>query len=407
MAATTISGQIEDWLAEQSLRDTDLSFLLEGVCLRIHAAGLPIARAVIAWPMLHPLFDAEALTWNRGVGCSFEQFAHSDVMSPSWERSPFRYMLISGLDFLRRRLAGPEAMRDFPMIERLGEEGMTDYLASTVAFDIPRATGSDHSGVVVSWATDAVDGFSDGHIALLRRLNRGLAIACRSILLSRIATTIAETYLGRSAGGEVLAGRIRRGDGRGIRAVIWYSDLRESTALAESLTPDAFLGLLNHYFECAAGAVVASGGEVLDFIGDAVLAVFPITEDTPLAMAVVAATEAADKALALARGIDTSVATGGVRFDLGVALAVGDVMFGNIGIPARLAFSVIGPTVNTVARIEKATKRLGVPILATEDVAGIDPGGWLPLGAHPLDGVPDPVPLFGRGRALAVAGAAE
>ena len=391
MAENPIETPIEDWLLEHALRSVPLDVLVDGLVHRLSAAGLRVRRCSVAWAILHPLFNAEAVTWTREEGSLFAQFPHRVVEVEAWLNSPIRHMLDKRLDELRRRLAGPDAVLDFPLLAELAACGDTDYQASTVRFDIPKID-SDERGIVVSWTTDRPGGFTDEEIALLRRLNRPLAITCRVALLSRIATNIAETYLGRRAGGDVLAGRIRRGDGNTIRAVIWYSDLRGSTALAERLPPDAYLALLNRYFEITAGAVMEAGGEVLDFIGDSVLGVFPVADDLGVEAAADAATAAADAALARMSPVTDAMPA----LEFGIALAVGDVMFGNIGIPSRLSFSVIGSTVNAVARIEKMTKQIGEPVLATERVALTAPARWRTVGSFALDGFGDPVPLYAR-----------
>lgn len=393
MAEDPFEASLEDWLLDHALRTVELDALVDGLCRRVLAAGIPIRRCSVAWSILHPLFDAESVIWQRDGGPVFNQFPHEELERDAWARSPIRHMLVNDLDVLRRRLAGPEALLDFPLFEEFAAVGDTDYLASTIRFDIPKIV-SEQRGIVVSWTTDRPGGFTDHEIAALRRLNRPLAITCRGALLARIANNIAETYLGRRAGGDVLAGRIRRGDGHTIRAVIWYSDLRGSTALAERLAPDAYIALLNRYFECTAGTVMEAGGEVLDFIGDAVLGVFPVVDGASVETAAQAATDAAEAAVArIAPMTDAAPA-----LDFGIALAVGDVMFGNIGIPSRLSFSVIGSTVNAVARIEKVTKQMGEPVLATERVALTAPARWRAVGSYSLDGFGAPVPLFARAR---------
>lgn len=394
MSNGAIAVGIENWLLAQALRNVGLVDIVAGLCDRVVEAGVEISRVVLAWPTLHPLFNAETVTWTRDGGVGLDQHPHSVIESEAWLASPMRHILVNQIGTLRCRLSGPDARRDFPLLVELAENGATDYVATTVRFDIPQVRADeDRGGMIITWATDRDGGFSDGDLALLQGINRGLAIACRSALLSRIATNIADTYLGRRAGTEVLAGKIRRGDGRTIRAVIWYSDLRDSTALGERLPPDVFLALLNRYFECTAGAVTERGGEVLDFIGDAVLAVFPIADGDERG-ATMAAIAAADEALVRLETHNAEAAA--EPLDFGVALAVGDVMFGNIGIPARLTFSVIGPTVNAVARIEKATKGIGAQILATGEIAALDPAGWRSVGRHPLAGVVEPIELFTR-----------
>ena len=176
-----------------------------------------------------------------------------------------------------------------------------------------------------------------------------------------------------------------------LHAVIWFSDMRDSTRLADTLAPEEFLETVNSYFECTAGAVLANGGEVLRFIGDAVLAIFPIRDGdqrSACALALSAAGEAESRLQALneKRAADNLEA-----LDYGLGLHVGDVMFGNIGVPERLEFSVIGPAANEVARIEGLTKTLGQRTLASAEFARCLPDRFESAGEHRLKGVGAPL----------------
>jgi len=210
----------------------------------------------------------------------------------------------------------------------------------------------------------------------------------------QIAHTVLATYLGMDAGRQVLEGQIRRGDGEMLHAVIWYSDLRDSTRLADSLAADEYLKTVNSYFECTAGAVLANGGEVLRFIGDAVLAIFPIRDG--------GSKSACELAMAAARDADARLAAVNREranrnleaLDYGLGLHVGDVMFGNIGVPERLEFSVIGPAANEVARIESLTKTLGRRTLASAEFSRGVPGSWESTGEHALKGVGEPLEVM-------------
>jgi adenylate cyclase len=204
------------------------------------------------------------------------------------------------------------------------------------------------------------------------------AVACRAAIQKRVMANLAHTYLGATAGWQVLAGDIRRGDGARIPAVVWFSDLRGSTRLSDTMDPDSYLALLNRYFECTAAPVIEHGGEILNFIGDGVLAIFPIEAGCPRA----AAARAEAAALEAQRLCDEAAGStpGGAPLRFGIGLAVGEVMFGNIGVPSRLAFSGIGQVVNTVQRIEKATKPMGLRVLADAGFAAAAPGAWRPAG---------------------------
>jgi len=206
--------------------------------------------------------------------------------------------------------------------------------------------------------------------------------------LMRKSRNILEAYLGRQAGEKVLEGQIRRGDGEDIHAVIWFCDLRDSTVLADSMSRGDFLRLLNEFFECVLGPVLARGGEVLRFIGDAALAIFPVdgNEAEACARAVRAAQDA--------RGcMQAANAKRSRPLAFGIGLHMGDVLYGNIGTPTRIEFTVIGAAANEAARIESLTKTLGVPLILSAPVARHVPG-CRPLGLHRLRGVGEPVELF-------------
>jgi adenylate cyclase len=194
----------------------------------------------------------------------------------------------------------------------------------------------------------------------------------------------------------VLNGLIRLGHAEETRALVWYSDLRNSTGLAETMPGADFLQLLNVYFECAARPAIAAGGEVLAFVGDAVLAIFPVNDDAELPDITRRALAALRESLVIADRINAERRQAGLEtIRYGIGLNIGPVMYGNIGVPERLAFSAIGPTVIEVARIEKLTKRVPSRVLATKAVAAMEPHSWRSVGTHHLDGVGQPQELFG------------
>jgi adenylate cyclase len=332
--------------------------LFEALCRRLHAAGIPVDRALLAWPTLHPLFIAEQITWRRDGGIDVQRFVRGDADHPAFKRGPFGFLILNGLDRLRRRIVGPSALRDFPILEDLHAEGFTDYVATATEFGVARlrpANTFGYTGIVTSWATTRDAGFTDADIAALSGLMRLLSVSARATLQNRLLKNLADAYLGPSVGERVLAGAIRRGEGETIRAVLWYTDLRGSTRLSQRMSPPDYLAMLNRYYDATAGAAIAAGGEVLAFVGDAVLAVFPHGNDP--AAAGRAATAAAVAALERAAS-DPDLA-------FGIAMGSGEVLFGNVGVPERLSFSVIGEAVNAVQRIEAHTKLAGHRVLAT------------------------------------------
>lgn len=381
MSHTTFIGEIEDWLIGKALGDPDITLLFETLCERLHAVGVPLDRASLSWPTLHPLFRSEQVFWRRGVGTEFQQYIHGTSNSAEWLRSPLYHVVAHGLSNLRRQLVGPGAHVDFTVLEDFRQQGYTDYLITGSSFRVAEVDDfqGGKPGLIASWATKREQGFVDYDLDALKRIQNVFAVACRAAIQKRVMANLANAYLGATAGWQVLAGDIRRGDGARIPAVVWFSDLRGSTRLSDSMAPDDYLALLNRYYECTAAAVIEHGGEVLNYIGDGVLAIFPIEAGCPR--------EAADRAEqavgdALRLGGEAAGDTpGGAPLNFGIGLAIGDVMFGNIGVPSRLAFSAIGQIVNTVQRIEKATKELGISVLADAAFAAAAPGHWPSAGA--------------------------
>lgn len=384
---------VEDWLIDQALGSPNLAAMFAEMCERLRACRVPIDRALLGWSTLHPLIEAETVCWEAGSEVQHSQFTHHEAESDEWLNSPMRAVLISGEPMLRRRLANANAPSEFPLLADLSSRGYSDYIVIPTRFEIPTIPGEvGTTGIVISWATRAENGFSDDAMSAITYIQRRFALAARATLQSQIGRTIAETYLGKIAGDKVLAGQIRHGDGETVDAVIYFSDMRNSTAIAEKLGPDAYLAWLNTYFDATAGSILNKGGEVLDFIGDAVLGVFPIGRQS-LENAIVQALAATDETRVKLTAINADPATAH-PLRAGVALSVGSVMFGNIGVPQRLTFSVIGQTVHAAARIESLTKTVGTDVLMTEDVARRAGHRSRPVGAFALDGFSAPQPLF-------------
>jgi len=327
-----------------------------------------------------------------------DQFVHQDEASDDWNKSPLKYLIDNDLDILRRQLIGHNKLLDFELLEGLEKKGFTDFIAMGTDLEgtsfRTREGGAD-SGIMVTWSTNAPNCFSDDDLLALQKIQRRFAVACKVMIQARISSNIAHTYLGSRAGSSVMDGQIRRGDGQTTNAVIWYSDLRDSTQLAESMPAQDYYCLLNSYFTATAQPIIDNGGEILDFIGDAVLGIFPYNNNRELKAAAKAANKALYETCGLATSINKERSKDNLRqFRFGVGVNVGEVMFGNIGIPSRLSFSVIGSAVNEAARIEALTKKLKRQILVGKSFADISPKEWKSLGEHKLQGVAHPIEIF-------------
>jgi adenylate cyclase len=384
--------QIADWLMEQALAERDLDEVVLGCCGHLSKAGVPLVRGFFAFSVLHPLHRAVGITWTRGTGVKVDDYPHAPGgVSDAYRESPFGFMEEHKRDVLRCRLVGDAAIDDFPIFDSLREQGMTDYLAFRIPFD------ERHDiGMAGSWATDREGGFTDEDVGALVRIQRRLAVASKMAVKSALMRNLTDTYLGRVSGRHVLSGQIRRGDGQSVKAAIWYADLRDSTGMADHVPRQDYIGTLNAFFDAAGGSVHDAGGQILNFIGDSVLAIFPTEEgiETPekaCTKALAAATDAQDR---LAR-LNAERQSGGLApLGYGIGLHVGEVMYGNVGTQTRLTFSAFGAAVNEVVRIEQLTKSSGERVLASLLFAAATQAEWRPVGEFTLRGIDAPMQVL-------------
>ena len=352
------------------------------LCRRLVACGVSLQRVAVFVRTLHPNVAGRGYFWRADrEEVEVDQAEHSFIGSEEHLASPI-YAVWSGDCEVRRRLADPACPMDYPVLADLRAEAVTDYLAMPLRF----LSGEVHCA---TFATRRPGGFTEAELAALRRVLPPFTRLAEIYANMRKAQNILDAYLGPSAGEKVLAGRIKRGDSEEIDAVIWFCDLRESTALADSMSRREFLGLLNEYFECVLGPVLERGGQVLRFIGDAALAIFPV-EGKPgeaCARALAAAREALGRMDELNKARSRPL-----RF--GIGLHLGQLTYGNIGTPTRIEFTVVGAAANEAARIESLCKDLNVDLLVSERVARALPGEFRSLGNHTLRGVGDKMELF-------------
>lgn len=382
-------------LLRRSLIETDLTRLFETTCNEMVAAGLGISRAHVSVSTLHPLFKALSHTWYRSGTTETRYYEHAPH-AQGWLQSPFFFMISHGVYEMRRHLSGPEVMLDMPVLEDLAEQGYTDYRGYVKAFESIDEAEESPEGLAGSWCTREPGGFTPLRLRALREVELALAVVCKLQMQSQMTDNILQTYLGADAGRQVLSGRITRGDVESVDAVIWYSDMRGSTELAAKVDGREFLGDINDYFSCTAGAVLECGGEVLRFIGDAVLAIFPIREkhDEPQALRnATAALAAASFKMQAVNAERAAHGKDGLKY--GVALHYGEVLYGNIGAPDRLEFSVVGEAANEVARLEEMTKHLGHSILLSAAVADRVDLRTADLGEQPVRGSGRSMRVFG------------
>ena len=386
MSANSLQSVI-DWLINGARSAPRVDLFVAETCERMVACGIPLWRVGVFVRTLHPNMLGRNFIWRRDGGVSMGAMAHGEEQSDYFLASPLAIVFDQGIE-VRRRLDDQAA--NVPFFAEIRDEGATDY----AAFPLHLSDGTIHA---LSWITQAPGGFTEAQLTDMRAIMPVLTRMVEIFLLRRTAAGLLDNYVGARAGARILAGQIRRGHTESMNAAIWLSDLRGFTPLSDRLPPEAVVEILNRYFDCQVPAILGHGGEVLKFMGDGLLAIFPISEDESDTNAV------CQRVLDAARDCRASVAAmtyedgpdklDGFRF--GLALHVGKVLYGNIGGGDRLDFTCIGPAVNLAARIEKMTGRLNRTVLASTEFVRHADAGWADLGLFSVAGFAAPQRVYG------------
>jgi adenylate cyclase len=379
-AHDTIETIIE-WLTGGARRIGSFARMVDELSWRLVAAGMPLLRLNLRGGTLHPQFLGSVYVWWRTSAQTQEiMITHevADLIPP--EQNPV--VRVGNGEILRRRLELPEARLDFAILHDLKARGATDYLA----LPIGGAFGS--RAYMAVYVTDRPGGFSEREITDLSAVSERLSIAADMNSQRQIAQNVLKAYLGPQTGRKVLAGQIRRGSGEAIAAVLWSSDLRRFTQMSDQLPGESVIGILSGLFDLQAKAIARHGGEILKFIGDGLLAIFPVACPEEAARTAGNALAAAQEALAALGALHAQASLGGEPpLEIVIALHYGSVIYGNVGAADRLDFTVIGPAVNLVSRIETIAKSLNLPLIVSDDFARVYGGTLKSLGLHQLRGL--------------------
>jgi adenylate cyclase len=396
------SIELHTWVVREGLRGAAAAALFDGLCQRLVIAGVSLWRGFIGMPTLHPQWGRYSYTWRRDLNAiEPAQFGRGEEYQQILLNSPFGYLIrqvensaqeADPWQHLRRRLAGPETQLDFPILKELASSGGSDYFAEVVRF----GAGGDPShgtGIGYSFATDSPGGFRDDDLVLLP----AVSLAMMTHAGHTIASGLLGAYLGGDAGGRVHGGAVERGSVESVRAVLWYADIRGFTAIGDTTPELIVIELLDAIFETLTASLRPRGGQVLKFLGDGMLAIFPFADATRDEIC----SQALDAAAEAMNGLDRLNAA---RLEAGkpiaavdLALHLGEVLYGNVGAVDRLDFTVIGPAVNEVARIETLCEPLGRTVLISAELASVvgDRRRLEPLGSQTLRGVRNPREIYG------------
>ncbi|MDI2055887.1 MULTISPECIES: adenylate/guanylate cyclase domain-containing protein [Bradyrhizobium] len=367
--------RLMNWLVRQGLTGLPENDLLRGFCERCRAAGMPLSRAIVFIDTLHPIFEGRGFRWNDGESNEADIFEYGSTStgeaSQTWRRSAFYHMLENGHDEIVIDLA--DTSHDFSMIGELAEKGHKHFAAFVHRFGEAGTIG-EMDCFYSYYTTRHSDGFDENHMAALRDLVPVLGLAIKSAAQVEIARTLGRVYLGRDTAEQVLRGRMQRGITEKIKAVLWYSDVRGSTAISERIGPDEIIPFLNDYAQASIDAIHDAGGEVLKLIGDGVLAMFT---GENVAGAKRAALRAEHRFRHNIRVLnDRRENEGRPTTTAYVGLHVGQVFYGNIGSEDRLDFTVVGPAVNEVSRIASMCASVDRELLTSTDFrTGLDAAG--------------------------------
>lgn len=379
--------RIIDWLVIETRDERFIDNIFVEMCDRLVEAGVPVARATLHFRIHHPQWIGARILWRKGLAdAELDTYAYGVEDTTQYLSSPLRDFN-EGAEEVRRRLDDPMAAGpDYPLYDELRAEGLTEY----IIWPLLHTLGKRHA---VTFASDRPGGFSPDHLAFLKDILPALALVSEIRLKNRFARTLLETYVGPHASEQILAGATTRGSGVTVGAAILICDLRDFTKLSDLWPRDDVIELLNGYFDAMSEPIERHGGEILKFMGDGLLAIFPLSNPCACSQLLGAIGEA-QAALAVLN--EENLRKGHDPLGYGIGVHVGDVMYGNIGSRRRLDFTVIGPAVNIASRLETLTKELKRPVLLSRafvEKAGCR-GQMENLGSYALRGLDEPVDVF-------------
>jgi adenylate cyclase len=380
-------SDVVHWLINDTRDERFVDNIFAEMCVRLQRAGIPVKRATLHVMINHPQWLGARIVWADGMRGAEIARVDYDVRGRSEFIGSPASEIFDGAAEVRENFERDSALgRKHAVYDEMREKGLTDY----VAWPLYHTLGKRH---FVTFATNRRGGFDDAHIAGLLNLLPVLALVSEIRVKNRLARTLLETYVGSHASELILAGDTRRGSGTTVRAAIMICDLRDFTKISDNWPRDDVIDLLNGYFDAMSEPIARHGGEILKFIGDGLLAIFPLDQPHACANLLRAVAEARQAMAALN---EKNGETGRAPLNYGIGVHVGDVMYGNIGSQTRLDFTVIGPAVNMASRLEALTKQLGRTVLLSRAFADLVKGDFdlERVGEYPVRGFNDPIELF-------------
>lgn len=379
-------SEILSWLVLETRDQRFIDDILVQMCQRLNEAGISMPRATINFLVDHPQWRGARMLWSRGLEePEFTTYAYGLETSAEYLNSPV-HAIQSGAEEIRYRLDTAPVAGEPGIYTELRASGFTEYCA----WPLKHTLNKRH---VLTFCSDRPGGFTEAEIELLQTLVPAFSLVSEIRLKNRIARTLLETYVGPHAGQAILDGATRRGSGMTVGAAILICDLRDFTQMSDMWPRDDVIELLNAFFDAMSDPIEEFGGEILKFMGDGLLAIFPLSNPDACSNMITAIEKAQVQLEALNEAI---VKRGHDLLGYGIGVHVGDVMYGNIGSRSRLDFTVIGPAVNIASRLESLTKTLRRPVLMSE--AFVELAGNIrkfeELGEHKLRGLDTSINVY-------------
>ena len=379
---------LTDWLIDGGRSAASPSRFMAECCERMVAAGLPLWRVGVFVRTLHPEIYGRNFIWKPGAEVELGTVDFNILESPDFHTSPLKIVFQQGLE-VRARVDDPASKR-FPIIEELRAEGVTDY----IALPLPFIGGTVNAS---SWTTKQPGGFTDEQLAALRGVVKPLARVIEIISLNRTAASLLDTYVGNRAGERILGGQIRRGHTETMNAAIWLSDLRGFTSLSDRVPAETVVDILNHYFDCQVAAIKKHGGEVLKYMGDGLLAVFPIDEYVGDEQQVCCARPRSRPGVRAPASPTCSIrsATPSNGFASASRCMSGEFSTAISAAATGSTSPALDPRSISRRGWKRSPARLRRTIVASEGFAGICQGGWSDLGEFPVAGFSKAARVYG------------
>ncbi|NTJ44843.1 adenylate/guanylate cyclase domain-containing protein [Agrobacterium larrymoorei] len=380
-------SDVLEWLVTDTSNNRYIDNIFVEMCMRLHSQNISVARGSLSFLVQHPQWRGARILWRVGqTEAEFTTYAYGTETSTEYLNSPV-HDILTGMNEIRHRLDVPPSRdQQYEIYDDLAAEGLTEY----AAWPLQHTFGKRH---VISFASDRSGGFSSDEIAVLRSLIPAISLVSEIRLKNRMARTLLETYVGPHASQEILDGATRRGSGASVGAAILICDLRDFTRISDLWPRDDVIELLNDYFDAMSEPIERYGGEILKFMGDGLLAIFPTSDEGASSNLMSAIREAQ---VELERLNQRNIQNGHEPLGYGIGVHVGDVMYGNIGSKSRLDFTVIGPAVNIASRLETLTKSLGKQVLFSEAFVHLakDQAAFQSEGMQHLRGLEQPIHVF-------------